>query len=65
MEAFGPGKASSTEASGQLVVPVLQLARKVPPVKKTGNSVFDNKLDIDREHLVQGINLLWAFPRFR
>lgn len=46
-------------------VPMSPLAAKVPKPKASGNTALDSKLEIQREHLVDGINLLDHYADLR
>lgn len=46
-------------------VPMSPIAAKVPKPKAGGNKALDSKLEIQREHLIEGINLLAHYADLR
>lgn len=41
------------------------LADKVPKQRPTGNLAVDNRAQMDRQHLIDCINMLWYYPQIR
>ena len=48
-----------------VAVPTLSLALKVPKIRRTGNTMQDQRAETSRQRLIDAINLLMAYRKLR